>query len=168
MKTCTKCNEAKEYTEFHRDKSRSDGYRNACKQCITGYMSGYYAANKPKIIARAAKWVAENRDRHNKKCAKWVKKNRGAVNARTARRYAAKSNATPIWAKPGSDYHWMINEVYDVAILRSKLTGTPWEVDHIIPLRGKNASGLHDPFNLRVVPMSENRRKSNKLMDRVT
>lgn len=163
MKTCSKCNESKRLTEFHRDKSRKDGYRNLCKPCVNHYMYGYYGRNKDKVVQRALDWVDANRERHNKKCAAWVKRNRGAVNARTARRYAAKTKATPVWASPGTEHHWLINEIYDLAVLRSKLTGASWEVDHLLPLRGKSVSGLHVPLNLRVVLMSENRRKSNKI-----
>lgn len=162
MKTCTRCEQSKPHAEFHRDKSRGDGYRSICKPCIVSYMQKYYAGNRDKVIARAVKWAENNRDRHNKKCAEWAKQNRGAVNARTARRYAAKTRATPAWAAPGTEYAWLINEVYDLALLRSKLTGLQWEVDHEIPLRGKLVSGLHDPLNLQVILMSENRRKSNK------
>ena len=36
------------------------------------------------------------------------------------------------------------------------------EVDHIIPLNGKNISGLHTLSNLQYLPASDNRRKSNK------
>ena len=34
MKTCTKCGETKEFSEFSKNKSRNDGYNNHCKQCI--------------------------------------------------------------------------------------------------------------------------------------
>lgn len=40
-------------------------------------------------------------------------------------------------------------------------TGIPHEVDHVVPLLGKTVSGLHVENNLRVIPMLENRRKSN-------
>jgi len=38
-----------------------------------------------------------------------------------------------------------------------------FEVDHIHPLSGKNFSGLHVPWNLQYLPISENRRKGNRV-----
>lgn len=62
----------------------------------------------------------------------------------------------PLWAN-----QFFIDEAYDLATRRTETTGTPWEVDHILPLRGKAVSGLHVETNLRVIPRSENRRKFN-------
>lgn len=162
MKTCTKCCRSLPLIDFHLDKSRSDGYRNVCKKCITSYMKSYYAANRDRVMAKVLKWIGENRDRHNAKCSRWAKLNGGKVNARTARRYASKTRATPIWVRNDIDSQWLINEIYELAHLRTKMTNIKWEVDHAIPLRGADVCGLHTPFNLRVVPMALNRRKSNK------
>jgi hypothetical protein len=115
--------------------------------------------NKEHIVAKAIKWVAENRKKHNAKCNRWAKQNPAKVNARTARRYACKTQATPKWL--GVDDHWMIEQAYELATLRTKMFGVPWEVDHIVPLRGKKVMGLHVPWNLQVVAQMENRRKSN-------
>lgn len=52
--------------------------------------------------------------------------------------------------------------LYEIAKRISDLTGTPHEVDHIEPLKGKNACGLHVPWNMRVITKEENREKGNK------
>ena len=73
------------------------------------------------------------------------------------RRKAAEKERTPIWL---SKYDkWVIREIYHLAAARSKATGIAWEVDHIIPLRGKTVSGLHVPSNLQVITKKENRDK---------
>lgn len=160
MKKCTTCLTAQSFEAFHKDASRKDGYRNRCKSCVAEYMREHYVDNKDAIIEKANKWVSENRERHNTKCNLWAKNNSGKVNARTARRYAAKTQATPKWLT--TDDRWMISQTYELAALRTKLFGVVWEVDHIVPLRGKMVSGLHVPCNLQVVPAHLNRRKSNK------
>ena len=165
MKTCTKCQEVKLFTAFHKDKTRADGYRSLCKACVSSHSKQYHIENKERNIKRVKDWVEQNRERHNEKCARWVKANPGKVNARTARRYASKTQATPAWLN--LDDHWVIAEAYDLAALRGKTVGGKWEVDHIVPLRGRGVMGLHVPWNLRVVPMQENRRKSN-LMEATT
>jgi len=65
----------------------------------------------------------------------------------------------PAWLT--EDDHWMMKQAYELAELRTKMFGFAWHVDHIIPLQGENVSGLHTPFNLQVIPWSDNVRKSN-------
>ena len=60
---------------------------------------------------------------------------------------------TPLWAD-----HKEIAQIYKAARKSGK------EVDHIIPLNGKTASGLHVENNLRVVSKAINRKKSNRLL----
>ena len=163
MKTCTVCNTKKLVSEFHKDSSRKDGCRDLCKECVSSHSKTYYQKNKKRIIDNYSAWVEKNREQHNLRCQEWVKRNRGKVNARTARRYASKTQATPAWLT--EDDRWVIAEAYDLAVLRAKMVGGKWEVDHEVPLRGKGVMGLHVPWNLRVVPMQENRRKSNNMKD---
>lgn len=161
MKKCSGCLAEKPFDAFHKDASRKDGYRNRCKNCVAKYMREHYTENKEAIVAKAVAWVAANRDRHNRKCNAWAKNNPDKVNARTARRYATKTQATPTWVLDNADFRWMITEAYALAKLRQKMLGGVWEVDHVVPLRGKMVSGLHTPWNLQVVQAHENRRKSN-------
>jgi 5-methylcytosine-specific restriction endonuclease McrA len=159
MKACRQCSAVKDLSEFHKDKTRYDGHRAMCKVCVGAYMKSHHIANRDKNVLRAVQWVENNRDKHNKKCNKWAKDNPQKVNARTARRYAAKTQATPSWLS--ADEYWMITEAYDLAKLREKMLGGKWEVDHIVPLRGSTVSGLHVPWNLQVISATVNRRKSN-------
>jgi 5-methylcytosine-specific restriction endonuclease McrA len=54
------------------------------------------------------------------------------------------------------------SEAHSLRILRDKLTGIKWHVDHIIPLKGKLVSGLHVWNNFAVIPKVENLRKGAK------
>lgn len=161
MKFCASCQQSKGLMDFHNDASKKDGLASTCKPCARARAVAAYGRNKEKAIARALEWVANNRDLHNKKCNAWAKKNKAAVNARTARRYASKTQATPKFVLENADFLWMIREAYHLAKLREQVVGGKWEVDHIVPLRGTVVSGLHAPWNLQVVPMTANRRKSN-------
>jgi len=89
----------------------------------------------------------------------WGEKNPGATSAAAKLRKHAKNQRTPKWLT--KDDLWIIREVYELATLRTKMFGFPWEVDHVVPLQGENVSGFHAPNNLQVIPRVENRTKWN-------
>jgi len=86
----------------------------------------------------------------------------GKANTRAndAKRHAAKMHRTPAWLT--ADDLWLIEQAYELAVLRTKLFGFSWHVDHILPLQGKQVSGLHVPTNLQVIPWVDNVRKANR------
>lgn len=92
----------------------------------------------------------------------WRKLNKGCVNYHTSKYKADKLQRTPAWLTD-IDFERIQNE-YKVAALLTKTTGTPYHVDHIIPLRGKLVSGLHVPSNLRAIPAKENISKGNRIV----
>jgi 5-methylcytosine-specific restriction endonuclease McrA len=63
MKVCIKCNERKEYSEFHKRDTAKDGYRNDCKACVSARSKGYYQANPDKYKNKASQWREENSER---------------------------------------------------------------------------------------------------------
>ncbi len=87
-------------------------------------------------------------------------KNRGWKRSMTAKRRARLAKASPAWLT--EEQLNAIKEIYAHASLVEAQTGIKHEVDHMVPISGKNVCGLHVPWNLSVIPMSENRRKSNK------
>lgn len=91
---------------------------------------------------------------------RYAQANKGKLAAKSRKYMLAKLQRTPAWLTP--DDLWLIEQAYEIAALRTKLFGFPWQVDHIFPLHGRVVSGLHVPHNLQVIPGSENRAKSNR------
>ena len=191
MKQCRICLQEKEYAGFYPRDSAADGYRSECKKCCVekskaryrkdleasrlwqrenhrkkveanpNWHVEHYAKNKDKMSEYNAKYyLTKNREKRIKQASEWVANNRGRANANKKAYKVAKINACPPWLN--EEHHWMIQEAYDLAQTRSEMLGFTWHVDHIVPLRGKKVSGLHVPWNLQVIPGSDNMSKSNK------
>jgi hypothetical protein len=47
MKTCYKCKEEKPFSEFHKNRTKKDGFSDSCKVCKNKYIRKYYQENKP-------------------------------------------------------------------------------------------------------------------------
>ena len=137
----------KKYSLKNVDKeaSRKRNFQLKNREKINNYARVSYA-NKPELIRQ--------------KNSIWAKNNRSVKNTITADRWAAKIQRTPAWLN--SEDHWFIKEIYDLATLRSTMTSVKWHVDHIVPLQGENVSGLHVPWNLQVIPATENMSKGNR------
>ena len=76
-----------------------------------------------------------------------------------ALRRAAKLQRTPAWL---TDKHRKeIAAIYKRAAQITARTGIAHHVDHILPLQGKNISGLHVPSNLQILTETENKTKGN-------
>ena len=59
MKTCSKCGETKNVSEFHRDKRKECGFRPQCKACARAY----YQANKEKFAEQQRAYREANREK---------------------------------------------------------------------------------------------------------
>lgn len=107
-------------------------------------------------------WRANNPQHEGIKASKKLYKQRNApkVLASTIKRRASKLQRTPAWLT--QEDLWMIEQAYEIAKVRTKLFGFAWHVDHVIPLQGKEVSGLHVPNNLQVIPWRDNVVKANK------
>ena len=79
--------------------------------------------------------------------------------ALTVKRNNAKLKRTPKWLT--KEQFNEIEEFYTLSYELRWLSEEQLQVDHIVPLQGKNVSGLHVPWNLQILPKSQNRSKHN-------
>lgn len=60
FKTCKKCGETKEITEFPRKKDSKDGYNSQCKACINARNKKYRDENIEKVHASRKRYYQKN------------------------------------------------------------------------------------------------------------
>lgn len=193
MKLCCKCKTTKSYFDFYANKASKDGLNTFCKDCHKADNVARKKANRQNLEFKQKEneykklYRSQNLDQHKEYMKKWhqqhadeqalyreqyrkenaqyfkdyVIANKHRINARTRKRQAAKIQRTPSWLT--EDDHWMIEEAYELAALRTKLFACAWHVDHMLPLQGKTVSGLHVPLNLQVITAQQNYKKSNRV-----
>jgi hypothetical protein len=110
---------------------------------------------------RTKKWKENNPERKIQGDKEWRANNVDKKRSYQAFRRAKVKEATPPWLT--KDHRHQISLIYKEALLLFQKTGVMYHVDHIVPLAGRNVSGLHVPWNLRAIPAVENQRKSNKV-----
>ncbi len=120
-------------------------------------MRNYYLNNKEKEKQYQRVYYVTNKD----KIQLYNKNNSDKLSAKCAKRRASKLSATPNWLT--EEHFEQIKIFYKKAKNLGKWSNVSYHVDHIIPLQGKIVSGLHVPWNLRVITEEENLRKSNNL-----
>lgn len=124
--------------------------------------SVYYEKTKDLLYAKTQRWLVQNPEKRGVYAGQHRQKHPDAKNADTAKRRSDKLKRTPVWLS--KDELWLIREAYALAKQRTKMFGFTWHVDHVIPLRGQNVSGLHVPWNLQVIPAKANIAKGNKVI----
>jgi len=120
----------------------------------------YYEKNKDVVKLKAMTRPNEQRQQYRKA---WKETHPEEVKANNKHRRDKHKKATPIWLT--AEQKNQIKQMYIDAMIATKITNTPYVVDHIIPLRGESVCGLHVPWNLQIMSRAENLKKSNKLLD---
>ena len=123
----------------------------------------YRELNPDKCKEAQKKWSIENREHINSKKRERYKTNpkfRESIKTSNNSRHKRLRESMPNWVDKME-----IKSFFVKAQEMTDKTGLLHHVDHIIPLRGKNVSGLTVPWNLQVIPESINCRKSNILVD---
>lgn len=168
---CRMCNQKKTEKWRKENRERSNNYHREYYQnnperlerrraTIRAYRKAKYYTD---ITSARAKQNAYHKD-NAAKTREWSRRSRKnnytKILARNAGRRASKVSATPLWL---SDTHRaQIQWFYAAARMMTQTTGVLHHVDHIHPLQGFGFSGLHVPWNLRVIPAAKNIFKGNK------
>lgn len=134
-------------------------YGTTCKACYMRHWRQVNPEASRQIEARrypprcGSEWRRKNPEKHRAwRKARYDKDPAPYIAAARARKGVCK-RAMPKWLT--AEQRQELSEVY-----RNRPAG--YDVDHIVPLRGKEVCGLHVPWNLQYLPSAENSKKSNK------
>ena len=185
-KICFSCKQILQIEAFQKGKGQ-------CKSCLKEVLNAWRKANPEKRKAQRVAEYLKDGDRYREYSksyreanpeltklsqAKSRAKNIGSVRVKRRERYQLDiefrnlikthnslrhkrlRQSTPPWVTRS-----LLRPFFNLALQMSEETGEMYHVDHIIPLKGQNVSGLTVPANLRVIPASENAKKSNKLVE---
>jgi len=172
-KPCKGCGAVKPLDQFDRQRLNRDGLHTSCKTCRSRYEAERYAANTERIKARVQAAYAANPEPAKAREARryqakkplldaqhkaWRKANWDALRplfvAKRYERDAHIARATPPWADLD-----MIRDIYRQCDALTRQTGIKHNVDHVVPLRGKNVCGLHVHYNLQILTERANKSK---------
>lgn len=141
--------------------TKKEQARNRRSNCIVNYngekLTLTEAAERENIPYWQAYKFSEESVRDQRRTYKrdWVRADRKANPARyranKLERAARVLRATPPWVNKKQ-----LSKIY-------KACPIGYHVDHIIPIKGKNVSGLHVPWNLQYLSPAKNFRKNNRL-----
>lgn len=175
-KKCTgPCGLVKPIVEFYIRNNRPSGHQSKCKVCQSqevakcrqknpNYKAQYNQKNSKAISAYNANLYKNNKESILMRQSNYRKSNPEIIRAYWAKYRAMKLQRTASWANLDK-----IKEVYSDCIEINLAAATAgcserFVVDHIIPLQGKNVSGLHIETNLQIITNFDNLIKSNKFI----
>ena len=131
----------KKYVEVNRERISEQRrvFRESNKDRLVLVKKGYYQKNKEHLTIYRRRWREENKAWHAPYCRQ-----------KCAARRAGKAQRTPIWAD-----HNAIAFFYDCC-------PKGCHIDHVIPLHGKDISGLHVETNLQWLSAEQNHSKGHR------
>jgi len=170
-KVCTKCKENIHISKFGIANSKRSQLRGDCKDCRKKVSTTWYNNNKESRLKSIQKWKNDNIEKVTEYNKIWVNNNRDKVRSTQKKYYYSNMDKMSIKriSRRAAVPSWLSDEmkkdikiIYDACRMISNIECEKYHVDHIIPIKGENVSGLHVPWNLQIITAKENLSKSNK------
>lgn len=136
----------------------------------------HYNANRQYYIDKATSWSKNNPQRFKKNAKRSYINNRENIIKRVKEYRSKNKLKVAVWfatrrytkAMGRIGDKELTNFVYyqskELAQLRNSVTSFKWHIDHMIPLRAENVTGLHVWNNFQCIPSAMNTSKGNKLI----
>ncbi len=161
MNKCSVCTLEKPPSDFYFRKDYAR-YRSECKRCFQERVKKRRDENLSLSRERAKKSYEKHREKRLKYAKNYREnpKNLPQIRAAKSRYKYTKKQSTPKWLT--NEQLHRIKYYYELVPLYEKKRGESFQVDHIIPLQGKDVCGLHVPWNLQVISTKANLIKSNR------
>ena len=119
----------------------------------------YYENNKHRLLAQQKEYYLANRQKIRAKQREAYLRNHSDYVARARETRLSRKRRFVKWDLELT--HFVFSEAIHLCSLREVLTGLKWNVDHMLPMKGKKVSGLHVWNNLQVIPKYLNAEKTN-------
>jgi hypothetical protein len=150
------------YAQANRDriKAYKKQYHELSKEYLCEKSRKYYEENKDEVTRKSILYRQRTKDRKAAYDRMFSQQNRHYRNMLKGANRAKRIQRFVEWDKGLTEL--VVQEAYDLCERREQLTGEKWHVDHVIPLCGRNVSGLHVWNNLAVIPAAVNLSKNNK------
>jgi hypothetical protein len=179
-RSCVKCTKAynKRRKGTRKDETRKYYLKNREKILLTAKVWGennkekvsaknkkYYYDNQEEMQSRVREWYEQNKERASERHKQYYAENREKIEAQKKKAREENPGARAAWtAKARSLREKRVPKWADLKEIKTIYDSCPegYHVDHIIPLIGKNVSGLHVANNLQYLTPEENLRKGNK------
>lgn len=143
MKKCSKCFLEKNYSEFNKDKNKSDGFGYRCKDCNKEVSKLWYAVNKEKQNIYMREWYQKNIDSQKNSAKLWRLENKDSKRESNRKRKVLLkgNNHSPYTDKQVIEIYGSVCHLCNIEIdmQASRQSGKPgWQmglqIDHVIPL----------------------------------
>lgn len=147
---------------YIRKKNESDEDFEARKVVLRARYRAYYARTKQYQSDRQAVYYENNKQRLIAYSSRFQKENPVKQRIANKKLKAKRNMRVPCWY--GELDSFVMLEAATLCEDRRLATGIDWHVDHMIPMNGKKASGLHVWNNIQCIPAQMNWIKGNKMI----